>query len=241
MDWSERELHVDLEVMMLSEETLQNKYLIGARLLLLHKNCLLKSYDDNYIKFLLLYESVEQSTLLDFDRAYMLFQAAHAAKHLGGCTAECGVYKGGGSILIASICAEHHHYAMDTFDGFPDIISEIDVHEEGNFSNVSLFEIQKLFSGYQNITILKGGFSDSFNKIRDKSFSFVHVDADLYRSTYECCDFFYPRLIRGAILLFDDYLVPDTPGVKKAVDEIFDKKVEYPIVLPTCQAMVIKV
>ena len=241
MEWGLRDLNVKTKVVMPKDKKYNEKYLVGIQLLVLHKNTLIQSGDHNYSRFLELYEKVEQSTLLDFDRAFILFQASQATKHLKGCTAECGVYKGGSSVLIAMVGPERKHYALDTFSGFPDVISEVDVHEKTGFSDVSVSEIEELFRDYRNIVMLEGKFSESFNKIHDEVFSFVYVDADLYISTIECCNFFYPRLLKGGIILFDDYLVPDTPGVKKAVDEFFLAKDEVPIILPTCQAMVFKV
>ena len=241
MEWRERDFSVSVKAIVPSSKNFQNKYFMGKKLLLYYNNTLFRTRDHNYSRFLELYEKVEQSTLLDFDRAFILFQAAQATKHLKGCTVECGVYKGGSSVLIAMVSTERKHYALDTFSGFPDVISEVDVHEKAGFSDVSVSEIEELFCDYRNIVMLEGKFSESFKKIHDEVFSFVYVDADLYISTIECCKFFYPRLFKGGIILFDDYLVPDTPGVKKAVDEFFLAKDEVPIVLPTCQAMVFKV
>jgi hypothetical protein len=240
MDWQIRKLNLNIDTVVPSDKKLMEKYLTGLQLLIGHKETFIKSGDYNYLSFLELYEKVEHSTLLDFDRAYIQYQMAQATTYIKGCTAECGVYKGGGSVLIAKNCADKKHYAMDTFEGFPDIISDVDIHESGGFSDVSFIEVQKLFADYKNIVVLKGSFSQSFKGIRDEIFSFVHIDADLYNSTIECCDFFYSRLSKGGIMLFDDYLVSDTPGVKKAVDMFFAKKDTFPIVLPTCQAMVFK-
>ena len=129
---------------------------------------------------------------------------------------------------------------MDTFEGFPDVFTDLD-NVQKTFSDVSINDIQKTFAVCKNIVMLKGNFSDSFKKIQDEVFSFVYIDADLYKSTLECCDFFYPRLLKTGVILFDDYLSPTATGVKKAVDEFFTGKAEYPIVLPTCQAMVFKI
>jgi len=240
MQWINSKLNVDLDVIAPQDVQFQSKYNIGTRLLLLMKSDLIKSGDPNYLKFLDIYEEVGQTTLLDFDRAYILYQAAQATGYLGGCSAECGVYRGGSSVLIAKLFPARRHYALDTYEGFPDVLSTIDVHEHDSFSNLSVIEIEKLFGTYANIVMLKGPFSVSFQKIEDQIFSFVHVDADLYVSTKECLEFFYSRMIPGGIMLFDDYLIPNTPGVKQAVDEFFASKKEQPIVLPTFQAMVFK-
>ena len=55
----------------------------------------------------------------------------------------------------------------------------------------------------------------------------------------DSCDFFYPRLTPGGMMLFDDYGFASCPGVRKAVDEFFADKMQKPIYLPTGQALVI--
>ena len=68
----------------------------------------------------------------------------------------------------------------------------------------------------------------------------MHVDVDLYRPTLDACEYFYPRLVPGGVLLFDEYGFPAARGERDAVDEYFADKSESPIVLPTGQAIVLK-
>lgn len=240
MEWCTAKLNLDLDILAPKDPELRKKYALGTRLLLYMKTDLIRSADGRYRKFLEAYTYVEVHTLLDFDRAFILYQAALSTSHLNGCSAECGVYRGGGSVLIADIQPARKHYALDTFGGFPDMLTAVDVQEGGNFSDLSYEDIQVLFSSHPNIVALKGRFDQSFERIRDERFSFVHVDSDLYASTLQCIEFFYSRMVPGGILLFDDYLIPDAPGVKKAVDEFFLHQREHPVVLPTFQAMVLK-
>jgi O-methyltransferase len=239
MEWETGELTLNLKTLF-PEEKYRNKFIIGIQMLTGYKDALVKGGDKNYINFLNTYEKVEHATLLDFDRSYILYQAVVATKYIEGSTAECGVYKGGSSLLISINDSEKKHYAMDTFENFPDVKTDLDKNVKGDFSDVTLAEVEKLFASQKNIILLKGTFTESFKKIQDETFSFVYVDADLYNSTKECCEFFYPRLSHGGIMLFDDYLLPNAAGVKKAVEEFFSTKNEFPIVLPTYQAMMVK-
>jgi len=241
MNWNLGQLKIDTTVKYPSDKKLQDKYFIGTSLLIKHKDKLLESKDPQYQTFISLYEKITAHTMLDFDRAYMLYQAVLSTQNLVGCTAECGVYKGGISLLIASLSPEKKHYALDTFEGMPNSISSIDSHRFGDLSIPKNHNILNLFKSQSNICMLKGAFSSSFDDIQDRIFSFVYIDADLYTSTLECCNFFYPRLTSGGIMLFDDYLVDDTRGVKKAVDEFFEDKRTMPLVLPTSQAIVYQI
>jgi hypothetical protein len=55
--------------------------------------------------------------------------------------------------------------------------------------------------------------------VKDKRFSFVHVDVDLYQPTLDSMEFFCPRLNNGGILLCDDYVSSLCPGAIRAIDE----------------------
>jgi len=240
MEWCTAKLDLNLDILAPKDASLRKKYALGTKLLLQMKIDWVRSEDNTYRKFLRTYQNVEAHTLLDFDRAFILYQTALSTSHLNGCSAECGVYKGGGSVLIADVQPSRKHYAMDTYEGFPDLFTEVDVQESGNFSDASYGAIQTLLCSRSNIVMLKGRFDESFDLIQNERFSFVHVDSDLYESTRECIDFFYPRMLPGGMMLFDDYLIPDTPGVKKAVDEYFHHQPEHPVILPTFQAMTVK-
>jgi predicted O-methyltransferase YrrM len=81
---------------------------------------------------------------------------------------------------------------------------------------------------------------DTLADVERDTFSLVHIDVDLYQTAKVCCEFFYPRVCEGGIIVFDDYGFPACRGEREAADEYFSTKVEKPICLPTGQAFVIK-
>ena len=74
-----------------------------------------------------------------------------------------------------------------------------------------------------NIIFKKGFFPDSFNGFNEK-ISFLHLDVDLYNSYKNCLDFFYPLLVNGGIITFDEYDNTKWTGAKVAIDEFLKKK-----------------
>ena len=84
---------------------------------------------------------------------------------------------------------------------------------------------------------MKGIFPDSANPIQEKKFSFVHLDADLYRSTIDCLRYFYPRLINGGIILIHDF---HTDGIKKAITEFSSENNMHIIDLSGTQGLLLK-
>ena len=96
-------------------------------------------------------------------------------------------------------------HLFDTFSGLPPLDPEKDICKWDDFSDTSLEEVSSFLKGYQNIKFHKGLFEDTLHSVQEEKFCFVHVDCDLYWSVRQCCEFLYPRMVVGGIMVFDDY------------------------------------
>jgi len=161
------------------------------------------------------------------------YQVVKRTISISGDAAEVGVYRGSSAKILAELLkgtAKKIHL-FDTFEGMPETNAEIDVHQKGVFHDTSLESVQEIIGYNNSVTYHKGYFPHTLTAEHDKKYSFVHVDCDIYQSTMDACEFFYPLMTIGGIILFHDYRTPDCPGVKKAVNEFFNDKIEKPIVL----------
>lgn len=181
----------------------------------------------------------EADMLLDDLQAYQLFSAIKKTEGVPGEIAEVGVYMGGSAKLICEATKKPVRL-FDTFEGLPEV-SESDSTAQfktGEYS-AQLEYVKKTLKQYRNVHFYKGLFPSTAGPIRNKQFSCVHLDVDIYDSTKSGLEFFYPRLSRGGILISHDY--PASVGVKKAFDEFFRDKPEIIVELPLCdQCLVIK-
>ena len=174
--------------------------------------------------------------------AYTVYSITHSQSKLDGDMAEVGVYQGGSAKLISEAKGNKTLHLFDTFTGLPPL-SESDTHfgvkfwKENEFSNTSEDKVTKYLSKYDNVKIYQGKFPDTSEPVKNTMFSFVHLDVDLYQSTIDSLEFFYPRLIQGGIILTHDY---HSDGVYKAFVEFFKSK-QIPIIeLSGSQCMIIK-
>lgn len=192
-----------------------------------------QSYDIEQIK------EKNEMFMSDLD-AYLICTIVEKTKKIEGDIAEVGVYKGGSAKLICQTTNKLIHL-FDTFEGLPDV-GEYDspiLFHKGDYC-CSLEIIKEYLKDYSNVSFYKGIFPYTAGPIKDKKFSFVHLDVDLYKSTIDSLEFFYPRMSRGGVILSHDY--PTTKGVQKAFDEFFKDKTEIVISsFGTKQALVIKV
>lgn len=163
-------------------------------------------------------------TLLDTERLCNLIMYSQRAARLDANAYFCefGVYKGGSLETLAIFNPERSIFGIDSFEGLPESTKH-DFHVEGEFSDVDRMAIIGYFKTlYPNVRMLKGFSPDVFKYFDEHSrFAFVHVDVDMYSSVQQANDFFYPRLVDGGIMIYDDYGFTSTLGCKLAVDQFY--------------------
>ncbi|MEO7981557.1 MAG: TylF/MycF/NovP-related O-methyltransferase [Sporichthyaceae bacterium] len=172
---------------------------------------------------------------------YVLYRSLQTTAGLDGDVAEVGVYRGGTALLIARAVERGTRvHLFDTFTGMPDADVTRDMHRAGDFADTSLEAVRSLFADNPDVVLHPGFFPDTAAPEGDRKFRLVHVDVDIHRSVLDCCEFFYPRLVPGGVLVFDDYGWTSTVGARDAVDDFFSGRYETPVYLPTGQALVLK-
>lgn len=198
------------------------------------------------VLFCELMKQLEGHTAVDPCRCYMLYQLAKYTLIIPGDVAEVGVHRGGTAKLLSRVFigTQKMVHAFDTFEGFPPPDPMIDVYGDRVLSEglmkADYETTMDYLSDCDNLRVYKGVFPQTADSVVVQTFCFVHVDCDIYPSVRDCCQFFYPRLERGGIMVFDDYGFYCCPGAKKAVDGYFNDRPECPVYLPGGQAMVIK-
>jgi O-methyltransferase len=181
------------------------------------------------------------SLLLGDLEAHILFSVFQTVSRIDGDVAEVGVYKGGSARILCILKGNKRLHLFDTFEGLPDTDeidrSRSDFHR-GNY-RATLDEVQENIRGFEQVFLYKGLFPKTAEPIRDAKFAFVHLDVDLFRSTKDCLEFFYPRMTAGGVILSHDY--GGSQGVKAAFDGFFKSRRESVFSFPgSSQCMVIR-
>lgn len=181
----------------------------------------------------------ETKLLLSDHEAYQILSLAYQTEKIPGAIAEVGVYRGASAKLIAHAAGKRPVYLFDTFDGLPPL-EEIDrvAFSDGQYG-ASMEEVSAYLSAYPNATLIKGVFPQTAQNIENQQFSFVHLDVDLYKSTKEALEFFYPRMSKGGVIISHDYMT--APGVRKAVDDFMFNKPEAVFESSWRQCFIVKV
>jgi O-methyltransferase len=175
------------------------------------------------VQFMNTYRVAEKNTLIDIYRCYELFSLAKQTSHLNGSYLEVGVWRGGSAFVISqAIAGQHHLYLADTFHGVAKTTANDTSYKDGDHSDTSknLVENYLLKRQVSNFTIIEGVFPESgFDKLKRESFSFVHIDVDVYQSVRESMDFLSSRILKGGIVILDDCGFYGCEGVTRYVEE----------------------
>lgn len=160
-------------------------------------------------------------------------------ENVKGDVIECGVYRGGSLVefgnKLKALNSDKTLFGLDTFEGHP-YTDEGTKHVKGHLSDTSYEKVKYVIDslGLNNVTLIKGKFSDTFPSLKDKRFCFAFVDCNLYQSVKECLHFLMPRMNKGGIIFIDDYYSESPLPANKAVEEFIDKK--DLVILPKQQA-----
>lgn len=164
-------------------------------------------------------------TYLSYDRLYTLWQGLQAVTSAKFAVAEIGTFKGGSAKFIAEALRRsgrrNRFYVCDTFEGHAAVDPTVDgKHQVGVQFKSSVERVRRYLKSYKNIQILAGDIMVTAAQIpTDEKFALVHIDVDVYPPTRFCLEFFGPRLVRGGVMVMDDYGTLACVGVEKAVEE----------------------
>jgi O-methyltransferase len=152
-----------------------------------------------------------------------------------------GVFRGGTALLLSALKSDGISlHLFDTFDGMPDVDQGKNFHKKEDFSNTYITKVQNLIGKFPNHHIHPGIFPATASSVENQQFSLCHIDVDIYSSVLDSCQFFYPRLVSGGVLIFDDYGFTSCPGAKQAVREFSDSLNIREVHLPTGQSIILK-
>ena len=168
-----------------------------------------------------------------YDKLKLMAERFLRVSTLQGDVADLGAYKGGTSLILRRLAPDKRLHLFDTWQGNP-YDDPLCHHKKGEWP-ASLEDCVKVVGNGDLTTYWVGVFPYARKSCHDiditaSTFSFVYVDLDTEQATRDAIDFFWPRLVPGGELFFDDYGWTPCAGVKKVVDEAFASitRIEFP-------------
>jgi hypothetical protein len=203
--------------------------------------------DNNFWTY---WEECSPFTMTSVERMFALYQSVNYVldNDIEGDFVECGVWRGGSSMMIARILKERNVknrdiYLYDTFEGMSAPSSD-DIDYSGNDAKKLLKDeienkvnapiwcyateedvlanISATKISLEQVHLIKGKVEDTIPHRSPKSnISLLRLDTDWYASTKHELIHLYPVLSAKGVLIIDDY--GHWQGCRKAVDEYFSE------------------
>ncbi len=180
-------------------------------------------------------------------RMHVLCWAAQRAKSLEGDFVECGVYKGGSALTVMDYInfknLNKKFYLLDTFCG----LSEGYITEEEKKAGIrpSSYEecyenVKETFKDFDNVIIIRGTIPDTLSLVKAEKVSYLSIDMNCAIPEIAAADFFWDKLVSGAVIVLDDYGWVKHITQKCAFDNFASRKDVQILSLPTGQGLIIK-
>ena len=204
-----------------------------------------------------IHEKWKDKTMIPWQGSYDAYNAAKyvALNGIEGDIVECGVWKGGSSIIMAETlglfgCTDRNIYLYDTFAGMtePDLRDtslktkaaahdtweklQEDVHNDWAYASLAEVKENVARAKYPNerFVFVKGDVCKTIPETAPRKISVLRLDTDWYKSTHHELVHLFPRLSLGGVLIVDDY--GTYSGARDAVNSYLEKQ-NTPILL-TC-------
>ncbi|MDU9041541.1 TylF/MycF/NovP-related O-methyltransferase [Pseudomonas corrugata] len=167
---------------------------------------------------------VQQNTLVDKYRLYELWSLARQLDGVEGDFLEVGVWRGGSGCLLAM--ASHRPgrkvFLADTFTGVVKAGNLDTRYEGGEHSDTDIQLVEALAARCgvtDRVHLLEGMFPEHNAEYVGSRLAFLHIDVDVYESARSVLQWALPRLVVGAVVVFDDYGFFGCEGVTRLVNE----------------------
>ena len=191
-------------------------------------------------------------------RLYNALQFLRYTLDLDGEVSECGAFRGLSSFVFCNYIRLFRpefdgagYHIFDSFEGLSepsaqDVPEQTAVTIDKQFQQAGAFQgsletVKSTLRDFPGIEYHRGWIPQSFEGIPERQYKFVHLDLDLYVPIKGSVEYFYPRMVKGGVIVIDEYGFPRWPGARKAIDEFCnDHGLVTPVSLTTGNGVLIK-
>lgn len=182
-------------------------------------------------------------------RVYVACWAAHKAAGLKGDFVECGVNRGWLSRSVIHYVdfgrLSKTFYLLDTFEGiYEPYLSETE-RQRGltneNFQYTDCYaDVVETFKPFPNVKLVRGPVPDTLPLVDTNTVSYLSIDMNNVMPEIAAAEYFWDRLVSGAVMLLDDYGHQNHIEQKVGFDDFAARKRVKVLPLPTGQGLIFK-
>jgi hypothetical protein len=182
-------------------------------------------------------------------RAYVVCWAAYHASRLEGDFVECGVNLGGYSRAAMHFTdfprLGKTFYLLDTFRGLEDkLISDAErklgvAELYKDYYHECYEEVSKTFAGFP-VVLVRGVVPDTLPQVKTSKVCYLSIDMNCAAPEIAAAEYFWDKLVPGAVMVLDDYGWDPHIMQKLAFDRFAAERGVMVLGLPTGQGLIFK-
>lgn len=182
-------------------------------------------------------------------RVHVGLWAASQALRLPGDYIECGVHRGFLSSAIMDYldwnALDKRFFLLDTFQGLDDRFISDDEKAQGKSSSYRGYtecfeETRKNFEEFRNVVLIRGPVPLTLPEVDSDRVCYLHLDMNCVPPEVAALEYFWDKLVPGALVLLDDYGAFSHHLQKHAMDAFAEKRGAQILSLPTGQGIILK-
>jgi hypothetical protein len=203
-------------------------------------------------KFIKAYDAAKSISTWPIDvrwRIHTLTRAAHQASRIEGDFVECGVNNGGTAMSVitylgAEMFKDRRFFLFDTYRGLEP--SQKNAKEQANTRLLDdaytpvLDKVRERFSPYDFTEIVAGVVPETLAQYDGGKVAYLHIDMNVAYPEVEAFKFFWPKMVPGGVVVFDDYGFPAHIEQQYALNELAQSYGLEIMMLPTGQGLIWK-
>ena len=183
-----------------------------------------------------------------------LWAAQHACRLPAGDFVECGVSYGFLSKGITEFVKwnetqanKRTFFLVDTFEGLDESLITEKEKDQGlsesfqcKYPKDTINRVSETFANVKNVRIIKGTVPIILPSILTEQVAFLSIDMNCAAPEKAALEYFYPKLVPGGVVVFDDYGHRGHDLQKKLADSVAAQYGNTILTLPTGQGFMIK-
>lgn len=172
-----------------------------------------------------------------------------ARQGLPGSLVECGVNTGNLSLAVCDYIdfnsTGKDFFLFDTFEGIPEEQMAEEEREERLAFNQAFYDecydtARRTFSPFPKAHLVRGKVPDTLNSVEIDEVCYLSIDMNIAEPEIAALEFFWPRLVSGALVPLDDYGWANCGLQREEMTKFAARKKVKILALPTGQGLLVK-
>lgn len=182
-------------------------------------------------------------------RTYVACWAAEKGSTLEGDFVECGVNRGGMSRAICQYVGfeklDKRFWLLDTYHGLDEGLINEEERAQGRTAHRDYYTecfaaVTETFRPYAGARIVQGAIPGTLSQVTAQQVAYLSIDMNCVAPEIAAAEFFWDKLVSGAVMVLDDYGFELHEPQKRAFDAFARERGVAVLSMPTGQGLIFK-